>query len=610
MRRFPMFSVLLGLLFFAACDDQPPGPLPAEPALNKSSMQERNEEDLDIRDRYIVVFKRSVRNTDALIDELTRGSGGQIHYRYHTSIKGFCATLPPHALEAIRRNPNVDYIEADGIMSINTIQNVTSQLWGLDRIDQRSLPLSSTYEYLADGTGVRAYIIDTGIRYTHVEFGNRASFGFDAFGGNGSDGNGHGTHVAGTVGGINVGVAKNVNLVSIRVLNNRGSGTTSGIIAGVEWVTQNHVKPAVANMSLGGGISITLEQAVQYSVLTGGVTYVVAAGNNSADACNYSPARLPEAITVASTTNTDVRSSFSNYGSCVNVFAPGSSIYSAYKNNNTSYQTLSGTSMAAPHVAGVAALYLQGNPSATPSTVENAIYSAATSGVLGNIGANSPNRLLYSLLAASPSPTPPNAPSNLTASVQSATSVQVQWTDNSNDETGFEIDYTTDHDFLSNVQTETVGQNGTSASIGNLSTNTTYYFRVRAYRTDNNGTLYSAWSNPASATPQTSITVRVASATSGSTSTRNNWTATLAVVVTDMSNNAVPNATVTLSWSGGASGTSTGVTNANGQVTLSTSTLNKNVSYVDLSVTTITGTNLTYDANANQVSFPLRVNKP
>jgi subtilisin family serine protease len=361
-----------------------------------------------IPDQIIVVFNDRVSNPGPIARMLAQANKGQLLHTYQTAVKGFAMRIPAQAqqavMNALSRNPQVLHVEADQIIQLGAIQS--NATWGLDRIDQRALPLNSTYTYDASGSGVRVFIIDTGIRYEHVDFGGRAVFGFDAFGGNGSDGNGHGTHVAGTVGGTTWGVAKGVTLVAVRVLNNNGSGSVSSVVAGIDWVTRNKgSQPAVANLSLGGGASTTIDNAVENAVRAG-VTMVVAAGNSNANACNYSPARAVNAITVGSTTNTDARSSFSNFGSCLDVFAPGSAITSAWHTGNTVTNTISGTSMAAPHVAGVAALYLAANPSASPAQVDNALKTTATTNVVGNAGTGSPNRMLFATTSGSTTPTP------------------------------------------------------------------------------------------------------------------------------------------------------------------------------------------------------------
>ncbi|GID31767.1 S8 family peptidase [Paractinoplanes brasiliensis] len=307
-------------------------------------------------------------------------------------INGYEASLSEAQAKKLAASPGVAYVEQNQTISLSATQS--NATWGIDRIDQRNRPLSTTYTYPVTASNVTAYIIDTGIRYTHNDFGGRARFGYDAVGSGGVDCNGHGTHVAGTVGGATYGVAKQVQLVGVRVLNCSGSGTTAGVIAGVNWVTNNAVKPAVANMSLGGGVSSTLDNAVAASI-NSGVTYALAAGNSNANACNSSPARVGAAITVGATTSTDARASYSNYGSCLDIFAPGSSITSAWYNSNTATSTISGTSMASPHVAGAAALVLSRNTGYTPAQVRDSLVSNATANVVTSPGSGSPNRLLF-----------------------------------------------------------------------------------------------------------------------------------------------------------------------------------------------------------------------
>ena len=350
-----------------------------------------------IAGRYIVVFKpgSAVNDVNNAADR-ARGLGGEIYYTYNAALIGFAASLPEQALKGLVHNPNVEYIEADQVVTLDATQSPAT--WGLDRIDQRDLPLSNSYTYNFTGAGVTAYIIDTGIRISHNQFGGRAVSGYDFVDNdsNADDCNGHGTHVAGTVGGSDYGVAKGVALVAVRVLNCSGSGTTSGVIAGIDWVTAQHTTgKAVANMSLGGSTSTSLDNAVKNSIVDG-VVYAVAAGNSNRDACRSSPARVPEAITVGATTSSDARASYSNYGSCLDLFAPGSSITSAWITSDTSTNTISGTSMATPHVAGVAALYLEGHIG-SPQQVRDAIVGAATTNIVSNPGRNSPNVLLYSL---------------------------------------------------------------------------------------------------------------------------------------------------------------------------------------------------------------------
>jgi hypothetical protein len=377
------------------CADDPVAPTAQRLALGLAPLHTRDAAS-GIPDRYIVVFKEGVRDVPGLAQSLVSGQGGSIHYTYHHAIQGFAATLPTPAVEALRRNPNVAYVEQDGVVrTTGTVQS--NATWGLDRIDQREFPLNATYTYNGDGAGVNVYVIDTGIEAGHPEFGGRAANVYDVFGGSGEDCNGHGTHVAGTIGSTSYGVAKGVALRGVRVLGCDGSGYTSGVIAGVDWVTYYHTRPAVANMSLVSLTDPALDQAVRNSIAAG-VTYSIAAGNDGVDACNVSPARVTEAITVGATDQYDTRATFlygsSNFGNCLDLFAPGANITSTWLNGGTN--TTSGTSMAAPHVAGVAALYLQENPGAPPVLVRDRIVYNSTVWAVQNAGANSPPHLLLS----------------------------------------------------------------------------------------------------------------------------------------------------------------------------------------------------------------------
>ncbi len=346
------------------------------------------------------MLKDSAGSAAPVAAEHSRRFGADVRYVYAHALKGYAATLSEDQLGALAADARVDFIERDGTVAAVTTQ--TGATWGIDRIDQRSLPLSGSFTYTTTGAGVKAYIIDTGIRTSHSEFGGRAVDGYDAVDGTlpAADCNGHGTHVSGTVGGASYGVAKGVTLVAVRVLGCSGSGTTSGVIAGIDWVTADHAagQPAVANMSLGGSASNALDAAVRNSIADG-VNYAVAAGNGNIvglaqNACKYSPARVTEAMTIGATDQTDKKASWSNYGDCVDWFAPGVGITSAWYTSDSATNTISGTSMATPHTTGVAALYLQSNPGASPAALRDALYNLTTKGVVTS-SRTANNHLLY-----------------------------------------------------------------------------------------------------------------------------------------------------------------------------------------------------------------------
>jgi subtilisin family serine protease len=370
----------------------------------------------------------------AVAQEMSRAHGGAVTSVYQYALKGFAVQLSADQAASLTNDARVAYVEPDQVYT--TLATQTPATWGLDRVDQRDLPLNNTYTYNQTGQGVQAYIIDTGIRASHQEFGGRIGNGFTSINdGNGTnDCNGHGTHVAGTTGGTTYGLAKQVTLHAVRVLDCSGSGSTTGVIAGVDWVTQNHGSPAVANMSLGGGVSTALDQAVANSI-SSGVSYAIAAGNSNANACNSSPARVASANTVGATTNTDARSSFSNFGTCVDIFAPGSNITSSWNTSDSATNTISGTSMATPHVTGALALYLQTNPTASPSTATQALINNSTPNKVTNPGTGSPNRLLFSVFGGggggdtTPPTTSITSPAN-GATVSGTTTVSANASDN------------------------------------------------------------------------------------------------------------------------------------------------------------------------------------
>ena len=435
---------------------------------------------------YIVVLNDDVEEAevDGESDRICNQRKSKKNRSFKNALKGFSVNLTAQEIEEVRKDPRVKYIEQDQVATAVAVTQPDAT-WGLDRLDQPSLPLNTTYTYNNNGSTVDAYIFDSGIKLDHEEFTGRVLSGFNAItaGALANDDNGHGSHVAGTVGGTKYGVAKGIRLVAVKVLNNLGSGSFSQIIAGIDWAIAHHgTKPAVGNMSLGGvGTSATLEAAVRRAI-TDGIVMCLAAGNNAIDASLFTPARTPEAITVGATTSADARASFSNHGSVVDIFAPGNLITSAWFTSSTAINTISGTSMASPHVAGVAALYIENNPGATTAQVEAALKSNAVLGAITGLPAGTANQLLQSNFTPPPPPTVvPAAPAQVSpanAATGVSLTANVSWNAAST-ATSYTLQVATDINFNAVVLNRT-GITTTSSALSALTNGAVYYWRVSA----------------------------------------------------------------------------------------------------------------------------------
>jgi subtilisin family serine protease len=499
-RHTALGSCAAAAILLAGCtQDRPTGIRPSDldsgPSFAAAPAAEK------IPGQYIVRLRDDVQDVGGVAVQIAGADGGTIGYLYSHAIKGFSIRISDAAAAGIARHSKVLHVEQDQV--VHAIADQQGATWGIDRVDQPNLPVSGTYGYNATGAGVKVYIIDTGIRLTHNEFGGRAIAGTDKIDNddNPDDCNGHGTHVAGTVGGTTYGVAKAATLVAVRVLDCGGSGSNSAVIAGIDWATADHQagQPAAANMSL-GGVGSALNAAVQGSIADG-ITYAIAAGNSNFDACFFTPASAPNAITVAASTRSvdglqDQKAGYSNYGSCVDIYAPGSGITSAWNAADDATETISGTSMASPHVAGAAALYLQSDPSATPAKVAQELTGKATVGkIVNNVGAT-PNKLLYTFFITATPPTKPAAPTSLAASAVNSSRIDLAWTDNSNNEDAFAIERCTGAECTNFAEHAVVGANVASYSDAGLAGSTTYRYQVRA----RNGAGDSEYSNVAAAT--------------------------------------------------------------------------------------------------------------
>ena len=502
------FACAAAVIFLAGCiEDQVTEPRAPEPLVSRAAAGRPGKK---IPGQYIVRLRDDVHGVPSMAAAIASAHGGVVRKTFTRAIKGFSIQIPDAAVAAVAKHPQVLYVEQNAV--VRAIVDQTDATWGIDRVDQRDLPLSSTYTYNATGDGVDVYIVDTGVRFTHRDFGGRAVSGIDLidYDDYADDCYGHGTHVAGTVGGRTYGVAKHVRLISVRVLDCDGSGTYEGVIAGVDWITGHHQlgQPAVANMSLAGYYSQALNDAVTASV-NAGVVYAVAAANSYEDACYYSPASAPAAITVGATNLNDVEAEYSNRGACLDIWAPGDWITSAFVYDDNSAESLSGTSMAAPHVAGASALYLQSNPNASPSDVENALKANASTGRITWYDpygykpappSAGEDYLLYTGFIAAVAPPAPAAPTTLTATAVSFSGISLAWADNSTNENAFTIERCQDNGFACTEFTllAQIGANSRSYHDSGLSGSSTYRYRVSAY---NSGGASSLSNEAVAATP-------------------------------------------------------------------------------------------------------------
>ncbi len=623
MRRLTL--LLLLPISLAACDDGV-GPASAEsvgqPEIGARDLATSAASSAQsIPGQYIVVFRDAVGDPSGLARRLAAQHGGSVRFTYQHALKGFSAELPEAAVEALGRNPNVAFIEPNG--RVWAVGSQTNPPWGLDRIDQRD-GLDNTYSHGFDGTGVAAYILDTGIRISHTDFGGRAAYGYDAVDNDpdAGDCNGHGTHVAGTVGGGTYGVAKNVQLFAVRVLDCNGSGTWEGVIAGIDWVTGHHTNgPAVANMSLSGGANSAVDQAVQNSIADG-VFYALAAGNGNfvgrpQDACSSSPARTPEAATVGATDSGDNEASFSNYGTCVDILAPGVGVTSAWIDSDSDVNTISGTSMAAPHVAGAAVLYLDANPDADPATVVGALTSNATANAIAlhrsSRRNHTPNLLLYTGFigdgggGGDPGNNPPTADFTFTTS-----DLRADFTDASSDPDVSGSIVAWDWDFGDGTGTSTVQDPSYTYGSGGT-------YNVTLAVTDNDGATDEIAKSVTVSTSGGATGTHVSDLDGAGVNNGKIWDAIVTVRVHDASEAALDGATVSGSWSGFGGGTvirgscTTGSTGS-GACTVRVNGMRKNNGPVTFTVTGVDSGDYTasdnHDPDGDSDGTTIVVSKP